>query len=305
MNEKLTMISANLPNSFFTGWIILMVVIGFIFLFFILISSHFAKNPSHKKVVWDGDLSEGDEMLPRAWFWSFFASVIFSLIYIILFPGLGSYPGLLKWTSGGHHQAVKTDLDAEVSSRRNEWLALSPEELANNQSAMASAQSLFNTNCAGCHATDAAGLKGYYPNLRDSEWVWGSNAEDIYTSIKEGRIGIMPGWSAVINEEQAQSLAVYIASLSEQGINTLDPNHATYSLFCGACHGPTAEGNPLLGAPNLTNASWLYSNDVDSIKDVIQNGIGPSIMPAQKKRLSEAEIRLLVAWLLSKQQSTH
>lgn len=293
--------SATLPNSFFSGWIILIVVIGFSYLFFLLLSSHFSKKPPHKHVVWDETLSERDEILPQVWFWMFLTSVILSLVYIILFPGLGSYPGILKWTSSGHHHSEKVALDARVKSVRDSWILTSPSELALNESAMTSAASLYMNNCVGCHGADAGGLMGYYPNLKDDAWIWGGDAESIYTSIKEGRTGIMPGWSVVISEEQASSLAEYVLSISQNDLDTNNPNHQVFTQFCAACHGPTANGNTLLGAPSLQDTVWLHSNDAESVKNIILNGIGPSVMPAQKKRLTEAEIKLLVAWLMRSQ----
>ena len=295
----------HLPSGFFSGWVILLFVLGLAFLAFLLLSSHYSKNSEHKNLVWDKDLSETDQVLPAWWFLMFACTIIFSAIYVILYPGLGNFPGIKNWTSGGHHSYQQAELLASTKYLRDEFSEFNLEELQDDSRAMKSAASLYRNNCAACHGNNAEGIAGFAPNLNDDDWIWGSDEQAVRTSISEGRNNIMPGWEAVIGAQGVEQVTDYVLSLSKNKPDQESAGATIYQQNCAACHGESGDGNQLLGAPRLNDSIWLFGSSRPEVYDIIAHGVindgtrwTQSIMPAQKHRLSELEISLLTAWVL-------
>ena len=247
--------------------------------------------------VWDEDLREMNNPLPRWWMGLFVLTIIFAGIYLALYPGLGSRVGLLGWSSAGEVQADLSKTRAEMAPLYAKFAAQKTEALAHDPQAMAVGERLFANNCAGCHGADARGSKGF-PNLTDGDWLWGGTPERIEETITKGRIGTMPPLAAVVgNDEDMSNLAHYVLSLSDSPYNSIKAAHGKSKFgICAACHGAKGTGNTLLGTPNLTDNVWLHGWGEDAIVSMIKNG-KTNVMPAHEKRLSPEQIHVLAAYV--------
>ncbi|HEU4601267.1 MAG TPA: cytochrome-c oxidase, cbb3-type subunit III [Steroidobacteraceae bacterium] len=249
--------------------------------------------------VWDEDLEEYNNPLPRWWLGLFVITTIFGAGYLLLFPGLGNFMGLKKWTSTQQYEAQVN----EARARFEERLASSKDkplaELAHDPAAMSTARNLFAANCSGCHGSDARGARGF-PNLTDKDWLWGGDSDRVYETIANGRHGAMPAWGAVLGEEGVNQVASYVMSISGRNApaDWVTAGKATFANMCAACHGADGKGNPLLGAPNLTDGIWLHGGDFDSIRATITGG-RENQMPSHLPLLGETKVRLLAAYVLS------
>jgi cytochrome c oxidase cbb3-type subunit 3 len=249
--------------------------------------------------VWDDDLREYNNPLPRWWLNLFVLTVIFGLAYLALYPGLGNFAGRLGWSSAQQHDQRLAAVDAK---RHAIYAAFDRREVADlrvDRSAQALGAKLFESNCAGCHGTDARGAKGF-PNLADADWLYGGAPEQVYTSITNGRNGQMPPFFGALEEAQLKAL---MALVREWPRANRDPaEHLTglqkFNATCAACHGPDGKGNALIGAPNLTDNVWLHGAAADDLRQTILFG-RQSEMPAFRDTLGETERRLLSAYVLS------
>lgn len=250
--------------------------------------------------VWDGDLREYNNPLPRWWLWMFILSVIFALIYLALYPGLGSYRGLLGWSAVGQHEAQQKVAEAQAQQVLARFAGKSVGELQHDPAALTIGRNLFANNCTLCHGSDAHGAAGF-PNLTDRDWLWGGTPETVETTISEGRMGVMVPWRDVLGGAGGvEDVLAYVLSLSGRSVPAGDVQHGQqlFMTFCTACHGADAHGNPLMGAPNLTDQTWLHGSSVSAIRDVISNG-RQGQMPAWADRLGPERVRLLAAYVLS------
>ncbi len=249
--------------------------------------------------IWDGDLEENNNPLPRWWMWLFYITVVFALGYLVLYPGLGSFQGTLGWSEVGAYEKEVKDGEAQYGPIFNKYLAMPIEDVAKQPEARAIGQRLFLNTCAQCHGSDAQGSKGF-PNLTDRDWLYGGDPATIETTIREGRNGFMPPMGAVVgSEEDITNVANYVLSLSGS------PHDAVKAALgqpkfgiCAACHGPDGKGNQALGSPNLTDKTWLYRGDLNTIVDGIKLGHS-NHMPAHKDLLTDAKIHLLTAYVWS------
>jgi len=249
--------------------------------------------------VWDGDLTEYNNPLPRWWMWLFYITIVFSLGYLALYPGLGNFGGKLNWTSVNEYEAEIKQADAEYGPLFDNYLKVDVATLSKDAQANAMGQRLFLNYCAQCHGSDAGGAKGF-PNLRDKDWMYAGDAATIETSILHGRNGIMPALGAAVGGELGiKELANYVRSLSglQHDTKLAEAGKAKFAV-CAACHGAEAKGNQAMGAPNLADAVWLYGSAEEIIAESIRDGRN-NMMPAQKERLGEAKIRLLAAYVYS------
>lgn len=250
--------------------------------------------------VWDEDLTEYNNPLPRWWAWMFYLTILFGLGYLVLFPGLGSYPGTLRWTQLTQLEGETRAADAQFGPLFEKFAATGVEDLAKNPDALAIGQKLFLNHCAQCHASDAAGSRGF-PNLTDKDWLYGGAPDAIKTSITGGRNGQMPALGAAIGgDEGAKDVAHYVLKLAGRTHDELRAHNgeAKFKTVCAACHGPEGKGNPQLGAPNLTDDIWLHGGTQSAIIETIQKG-RQSHMPAHKDILSPAKIHLLAGYVYS------
>ena len=246
---------------------------------------------------YDG-IEEYDNPLPHWWFSLFVGTIIFLIIYLVLFTGMGNFEGTLGWTSLKKHEKEVTAAEQTFKQSFNEFSALSIEELAQHPAANKMGQRLFANNCAVCHGSTAQGAQGF-PDLTDSDWLYGNSPEQIKLSIEQGRNGNMPPWEAVLKEQQIAEIAELLTAKDWQSLNeTQQAGMKTYGIYCLACHGPTGDGNPMLGAPKLNDDVWLYGDSAEAIKHSIAKG-RKGVMPAHKDLLSAEKITLLTAYVYS------
>jgi cytochrome c oxidase cbb3-type subunit 3 len=247
--------------------------------------------------VWDEDLREMNNPLPRWWVWLFIMTVIFALFYLLAFPGLGSYSGKLGWTSVNQYEKVMETSKKKLEPMYAKFAAMSAQELATNPEAKAVGQSLFMNNCSQCHGSDAKGSRGF-PNLADNDWIHGGSPEKIKETLIGGRIGMMPPMAAAVgNEDDVKNVANYVLSLSN---SKHDASRAALGkekfAICAACHGAEGKGNQAIGSVNLTDNIWLHGAGEKAIIKRINLGV-VNQMPAQASKFTPAQIHVLAAYV--------
>ncbi|MDX1442312.1 MAG: cytochrome-c oxidase, cbb3-type subunit III [Gammaproteobacteria bacterium] len=251
--------------------------------------------------TWDGDLQELNNPLPRWWLWLFYITIIFSGVYLILYPGLGNYEGTLGWTQEKRYEEESARIEARQAEFYAQFDGMSVTALAQNDEAMDVGNRIFANNCAVCHGSDGRGAKGF-PNLADDAWQYGGEPEQILTSIRNGRNGVMPALGGALGGEQGiAEVSAYVWQLNgrepDQAMAALvGPGEQRYKTVCAACHGVEGKGNIALGAPNLTDDTWLYGGAYDDIRKSVRNG-RQGQMPAHDKLLSDDEIRVVAAYV--------
>lgn len=292
-------------NEFFSvGWSIWITVIslgGVVFCLFVLISQ-LKGQPKKGEVIsdtghaWDG-ITEYDTPLPRWWVSMYLILSAIALAYMFLYPALGSFNGLLDTNQAKEVLLAQEEIEARVQPVYQKYAEMPITDIAKDEDARAIGQRLFLNNCAQCHGSDAQGSPSF-PNLSDDSWLWGGEPEQILHTITNGRRGIMPAHKAMMSPAQASEIAQYVRSLSNLAHDQtrVVPGKKLYDQFCVACHGAEGKGNQMLGAPNLTDSSWLYGSSEDTIVYGILNG-RDNQMPAQKDHLSPEQIRLLAGWV--------
>jgi cytochrome c oxidase cbb3-type subunit 3 len=258
--------------------------------------------------VWDEDLAEWNNPLPRWWMWMFYITIVFSLVYLALYPGLGNFAGVLGWSSQGQYDDEQKQAKELYGPLFAKYLQQDLKLVAADPVATEMGQRLFLTNCSQCHGSDARGGKGF-PNLTDSDWLYGGEPEMIKTSIANGRNGVMPPLGAAVGGADAvKDVANYVLSLSGRTHDELRASRGKtkFGTICIACHGADGKGNQVVGAPNLTDNIWLYGGSEADIIRMVTNGEGASSssggtsgMPAHKDKLDEAKIHLLAAYVYS------
>ena len=250
--------------------------------------------------IWDEDLRELNNPLPAWWMWLFILTVIFAGIYLAVYPGLGSMKGSLNWTSEGEYRKELDDARQAMNAVYAQYKDKPAEQLAHDPKAMAIGERLFANNCAGCHGSDAKGSKGF-PNLTDSDWLYGGAPE----TITKGRNGVMPAMGAAVGgPEDVRNLANYVLSLSGSAHNSIAAQLGKSKFSaCAACHGVNGGGNPALGAPNLRDKIWLHGWGEDAVIAMINKGKNNQ-MPAHGTRLNPEQIELLAVYVWSLSQNT-
>ena len=288
----------DMPTDFWSGWIAVITLASLAGLAWFVISVYFSKDESHapgEGPRWDGNLREGSNPAPMWWFWLLFSMMILSVIYLMLYPGLGSFSGMLKWSQGGRlEQSVQAFQDEFGGSRRLVAEA-QISTLQDDPSIMASAKRVYDRNCAVCHGYDAAGQASLFPNLVDNEWQWGGSPEEVEVTIRAGRTAAMVGWEQILGEEGVRNVAGYVRALGTAGANG-HAGQTQYNQLCVACHGVDGSGNKVLGAPSLIDGVWLYGESDEALFTSIGKGRS-GVMPGFEERLDDTQIRMLVAWL--------
>jgi len=253
--------------------------------------------------VYDG-LEEFNNPMPRWWMWLFYITIVFAIIYLALYPGFGSFAGKLGWHSAGQYREEVKLAEAEVGPMFEKYKATDLKALAADSKANAMGERLFLTYCAQCHGSDARGNKGF-PNLADRDWLYGGEPETIKLSILNGRHGQMPPMGAAVgSEKDIESVAHYVLSLSGSAHDSIKATAGREKFaVCAACHGADGKGMAAMGAPNLTDKTWLYGGSVATIMETIRLGRN-NVMPAFADFLGEAKVHLLAAyvWGLSNKQ---
>ncbi len=291
-------------STFWSAWIIVL-ILGNIFACYWLI--RWATKPVPGEAAegdvtghsWDG-LEEFNNPLPRWWLYLFYGTIVFGLIYLTLYPGLGAYKGLLGWTS--HNQWDKEMAQAEKTYGPifKKYAAMDIPTLAKDPKANEMGRSLFLNYCAQCHGSDAGGGP-HFPNLTDNDWLWGGEPETIEKTILDGRQGIMPArGGAPIDDEGVKDVAQYVLSLSgrKHDAARAERGKKTFDTICMACHTPAGTGNHAMGAPNLTDKIWLHGSTLQSIEKTIREG-RHNVMPAHRDFLGTDKVHLLAAYVYS------
>jgi cytochrome c oxidase cbb3-type subunit III len=247
--------------------------------------------------VWDDDLREANNPMPRWWMWLFVLSMVFGLLYLVAYPGLGSYQGELKWSSRAEYDTEVARANKELAPLYAQFTAKAVPELAGDANAMAIGERLFMNNCSQCHGSDARGSKGF-PNLTDNDWLHGGTPEKITETITKGRIGQMPVMAAAVGSaDDVKNVANYVLSLSGSPHDSVRAQLGKEKFTaCAACHGVDGKGNQAVGAPNLTDNTWLHGWGEQAIMNMVNNG-KVNQMPAQEGKLTEAQIHVLAAYV--------
>lgn len=247
--------------------------------------------------VWDGDLRELNNPMPKWWMGLFLITIIFSLGYLAAYPGLGAFTGKLDWTQTGAYEKEIAKAKADLEPMYAKFVSMPAQEMAKDSQAMAIGERLFMNNCAQCHASDAHGSKSF-PNLADGDWLYGGSPEKIKETITNGRTGIMPPMAAAVgSSEDVRNLANYVLSLSGSPHDTVRASQGKSKFVaCAACHGVDGKGNQALGAPNLSDDIWLHGWGEAAIVNIVNNG-KHNEMPAQKDKLTEAQIAVLASYV--------
>lgn len=227
----------------------------------------------------------------------FLISCIFALVYLVLYPGLGSYPGVLGYSTDSALMSSMTAANDELKPVYAKYVKMDIEQVAADPKAREMGQRLFLNSCSQCHGSDAGGAKGF-PNLTDHDWLYGGAPENIKTTITNGRGGVMPPFGAALDANQVKDVANYVRGLSGLPADDLKAARgaAVFKANCIACHGSDAKGNIALGAPNLTDKTWLYGSTEATIIETVTKG-RTAMMPAQDKVLSPEKIQLLTAYV--------
>ena len=289
-------------NSFW-NWFVILISVGSILACWWLL--HWTKGVSDRSSddvgstghVWDEDLKELNTPLPRWWLHLFNITIVFALVYLALFPGLGNFAGVLGWTQEKQYQeemAAATVAQESVFARFREMDAAA---LRADGPAMETAGRLFRQNCSMCHGSDGRGAKGF-PNLADGDWQWGGTHEQIMMTLQTGRMAAMPPLAAVLGDDGVKEVVAYVRQLSGQDAdaNLASAGQTRFQTICMACHGMDGKGNQALGAPNLTDDTWLYGGDAETIEYAVRNGRSGQ-MPAFGETLSEERRKLLAAYV--------
>ncbi|WP_109127467.1 cytochrome-c oxidase, cbb3-type subunit III [Dyella sp. C11] len=297
-------------SLFWSVWIMFLVVLNMGITFFLYLWAPRAKIPMREDGtsghVWaHGVLREGVRRLPLWWVVMSGAMFAAGFTYLVLFPGFGRFKGVLHWTSHGELAHNTEANDAKLGDLMRRFSLYPIEQLSADPSAQQIGRRLFLDNCAACHGREARGnqLVGA-PNLTDDDWLYGGTGKDIYTSIHDGRGGVMPPWAS-LGEDNVKNLAQYVLSLSgrphdEKAASAAKPLFTT----CAACHGPEGKGNPAIGAPNLTDQIWLHGGSLADIETTIRGG-RQGHMPAWSPRLTDDQIRVLAAYVYHVSHADH
>lgn len=248
--------------------------------------------------TWDeGALADLNNPMPRWWLWMFYGTIVFGLIYLALYPGLGNYRGLLGWTQEGQWEREMEVAEQRYGPIFAAYAERSVDDLARDPEAVRVGRRLFASYCSQCHGSDAQGGMGF-PNLTDGVWQWGGEPEQIMTTLMRGRQAVMPALGAVLGDDM-DAVVEYVMSLSGAVEEPSDPAGRTaYMRVCVACHGPEGKGNPMLGAPNLTDGVWLYGGSAGVIRQTIVQGRN-GVMPAFAEFLGEDRLHVLTAYVYS------
>jgi cytochrome c oxidase cbb3-type subunit 3 len=244
-------------------------------------------------------IEEYDNPLPKWWFYLFLSTIVFALGYLALYPGLGNFKGLLGWTSTNQWEAEVAEADALYGPIYAQYGKIAVPELAKVDDAMKIGQRLFANNCVVCHGSAARGQVGF-PNLTDTDWLYGGSPEAILHTLNNGRMGAMPAKGVMPNmtDTQVNQVVNYVLSFSDRAKDpaSVEAGQAVFLQACSACHGADGKGSQAIGAPNLTDNVWLYGSTFDWIRQTVLHG-RQNQMPAQGGRLSQDQIQILAAYV--------
>jgi len=246
--------------------------------------------------VWDDDLRELNNPLPRWWMWMFVLSCVFAIVYLVLYPGMGTYEGSLGYTTRKAHESSVVQANEQLKPVYAKYMSMDAKQVAADPAAREMGQRLFLNHCAQCHGSDAGGSKGF-PNLADTDWLYGGDTQDIKQTLIAGRAGVMPAF-AHLESAQVSDVANYVRSLSGLAADQIKVGRGAevYKSNCAACHGAEGKGMAAMGAPNLTDKVWLYGGSEATIIETVLKGRN-GMMPAHETILTPEKIHLLTAYV--------
>jgi cytochrome c oxidase cbb3-type subunit 3 len=294
-------------TSFTDGfWNMLVFVgtVGGIIVLFLFTRNYSGERPAGEGVQptghkWDGDLEELNNPLPRWWLNMFYITMVWGVGYLLLYPGVGTHPMLLGWSSVKQYEEQMAAAEKRYGPIFEQFVNEDVAVVARSPEALKIGRRLFVNYCAACHGSDAGGNPGF-PSLRDSDWLYGGSPEAIKASIMNGRIGVMPNWGEALGEEGVKNLTQYVLRLGGRASDeaAASAGKKTFDTLCTSCHGKEGAGNPQLGGPNLTDRIWLYGGSPGTIEASIANG-RQGEMPPHRDFLGEAKSHLLAAYVFS------
>ncbi|UOE86311.1 c-type cytochrome [Vibrio splendidus] len=285
-------------STFWNLWAVLLTLIFFILMVSVVVkywrSNHKADH-DHTIGTFDG-IEEKDAPPPKLLFVSYAVAFLLSAGYLVLYPGLGEWEGLVDWEqSDDKLSSPSTTLNeqfAQTSETTLEGLAAVPE-IVN------SGRILFQTHCAACHRDNAQGQK-HFPNLIDQEWLYGGSDEAVIHSITKGRNGAMPGWSEIMRPDEVAKVSYYLASLNQRHTDVpevkVKVGKELFVKYCSSCHADGSVANPEIGVPDLSDDIWLHGGSIEEIQHTINKGLN-NLMPAFDEQLTENEILALGAYI--------
>ena len=286
-------------TSFWSGWVILLTSLTIVLVTWVLFANRQRERRTGERTTgheYDG-IEEYDNPLPAWWFWMFAITIIWGVAYLIAYPGMGNFPGLLGWSQVEQHDREVAAADERYRAMRDRYLAMPVEEIAADPALRKMGQRIFGNNCAQCHGADAKGSFGF-PNLTDGDWIWGGSPEAIKATLINGRKAAMPPWEAILGDSGIAEATAYVLSLNGRDADPAQvaAGETHFKTYCAACHGADGKGNAALGAPNLTNGIWLYGGSESQIAHSLRAGRN-GVMPAFGETLSEDKIHILTAWV--------
>jgi len=293
---------SDFTSDFWPLFISAIVIGGIVFCMTVLFITSKSHDPAHTGEstghVYDEDIVEMNNPMPRWWMWMFILTCVFGAAYLTLYPGLGSFGGKLGWTQVKQDEQEVKESNEKLAPIYAKYTSMAIEDVAKDEKAMAIGERLFMNTCAQCHGSDAHGSRGF-PNLTDKDWLGAGTPEYIKETITNGRQGMMPPMAAAIGgtADDVKNVANYVLSLSN---SQHDASRAALGkekfTACAACHGADGKGNPAIGAPNLADDIWLHGAGEAAIMDRINNG-KTNQMPAQGSRLTAEQIHVLSAYV--------
>ena len=290
--------------SFWSLWVIILTAVTIVGITWILFANRKREQQPEDKTtghVYDG-IEEYDNPLPAWWFYMFLITIIFGVGYLIVYPGMGNFPGLLGWTQVEQHDREVSRAEEKYRDMRDRYLALPVEEIAADPKVRKMGMRLFGNNCAQCHGADAKGAYGF-PNLTDDDWIYGGDPATIKATLVNGRRAAMPPWGDILGDQGISESTEYLLALNGRDVDDAKAaaGEKHFKTYCVACHGADGTGNPALGAPNLTNGVWLYGGTREQIAHSLRAGRN-GVMPAFNETLSEDKIHILTAYVYSLSQ---
>lgn len=298
-----------MPFEFWSWWIAILTLSSLAGLAWVTYSAYFSADRRAKPdeegaqsdTVWDQNLREGSRPAPLWWFWFLLGLLVASVIYLMLYPGLGVFQGALNWSSDHRLSNRLMQYEMTFGPKREAIIAMDYTELQADEDYMKIAERLFGEHCAACHGREALGQANRFPNLTDSEWIWGGTIGDIEKTIREGRTASMEGWEETLNDRELELMTDLVVDLNRgESVDDL-PIKPMYDRICASCHASDGTGNTNLGGPDLTNDIHLYGGDRASIKFTIAKGRFGE-MPAFERLLDDTEIKMLVAWIVKNRE---